>query len=173
MIKFSRGLVRIGWIAVGSEDCIFLGSWDAARAISVRSTASDGSISPGVRVGSDTVQKPLDLSISILRQCCAEAMPTSSTRESHLMGQFLTHLVIQREYHLGYVCLSSPNADTSEDSPAPHHRLVSLYAIFQKGWGAGLRPNPSQYCKLPNSPPIRGNLTGRLGNLRAMPISQR
>ena len=31
------------------------------------------------------MQKPLDLSMSILRQCCAEAMPTSRTSERHLM----------------------------------------------------------------------------------------
>jgi hypothetical protein len=38
MIKLSRGLVRIGRVAVGTEDRIFLGSRDAARAVSVRYT---------------------------------------------------------------------------------------------------------------------------------------
>src|SRR5438270_2521597 len=35
--------------------------------------ASDESISPGVRARSGTVQDPLDLSTSALRQCCADA----------------------------------------------------------------------------------------------------
>src|SRR3954466_6086559 len=35
--------------------------------------AGDESISPGVRAGSGTVQDPLDLSTSALRQCCADA----------------------------------------------------------------------------------------------------
>src|SRR4051812_19399186 len=33
----------------------------------------DESISPGVKAGSGTVQNPLDLSMSTLRQCCADA----------------------------------------------------------------------------------------------------
>ena len=40
--------------------------------------ASEASISPGVNLGSGTVQKPLDLSILIFRQCCAEAMLAAS-----------------------------------------------------------------------------------------------
>jgi hypothetical protein len=35
--------------------------------------ACAASIEPGVNLGSGTVQKPLDLSMSIFRQCCAEA----------------------------------------------------------------------------------------------------
>ena len=41
----------------------------------------------GVSAGSGTLQKPLDLSISIFLQCCcADAMLTSSTSESHFMA---------------------------------------------------------------------------------------
>jgi len=44
----------------------------------VETHASKASISPGGSLGSGTVQKPLDLSMSILRQCCAEArLPAS------------------------------------------------------------------------------------------------
>jgi hypothetical protein len=31
------------------------------------------------------VQKPLDLSMSIFLQCCAETVPTSRTKENHFM----------------------------------------------------------------------------------------
>jgi hypothetical protein len=36
-------------------------------------------------LGSATVQKPVDLSILIFRQCCAEAIPTSRTSEKYFM----------------------------------------------------------------------------------------
>src|SRR5262249_13539457 len=59
--------------------------------------ASDASISPGLRAESGTVQKPVDLSISTLRQCCAEAtavvhihiIPSECLSAYHLLG---THL---------------------------------------------------------------------------------
>ena len=38
----------------------------------------------GGQFGIGTVQEPLDLSMSIFRQCCAEAMPTSRNRERYL-----------------------------------------------------------------------------------------
>ena len=50
--------------------------------------ASAGSISPGVKVGSGTVQRPLDLSMSILRQCCADAIPTNRISERHFIVAF-------------------------------------------------------------------------------------
>jgi len=55
--------------------------------------ASEASISPGVNLGSGTVQKPLDLSMSILRQCCAEAKVAVSrnvTAISTFVGVVLT-----------------------------------------------------------------------------------
>jgi hypothetical protein len=39
----------------------------------------DASISPGVKAWSATVQKPVDLSMSMLRQCCAETQLVTNT----------------------------------------------------------------------------------------------
>ena len=61
--------------------------------------AREECIAPGVRAGSGTMQKPLDLSMSILRQCWAVAMPTSrihaipsfraSDKQGYLLSIFL------------------------------------------------------------------------------------
>src|SRR3954452_15461361 len=47
----------------------------------------DGSISPGVRAGSGTVQNPLDLSMSTLRQCCAHAKLVKSKKLKPVMSR--------------------------------------------------------------------------------------
>ena len=51
--------------------------------------ACEASIAPGVNLGSGTVQKPLDLSMLIWRQCCAEAEVTSRrTSKGNFMVSF-------------------------------------------------------------------------------------
>jgi hypothetical protein len=65
--------------------------------------ASDASIAPGVSLGLGTVQKPLDLSMSIFRPCCAEA--TATNRNITAIRTFVGFILIIwiREMFRGYV----------------------------------------------------------------------
>jgi hypothetical protein len=60
--------------------------------------ASDASIAPGVNLGSGTVQKPLDLSMSIFRQCCAEAMLVARRNVAAISRFFGDVLIIAKCY---------------------------------------------------------------------------
>src|SRR4029077_19643221 len=76
------------WIAICREDRVLFRSGHVARSLRFETHASEASISPGVNLGSGTVQKPLDLSMSILRQCCAEARLAAS-RNVTAIGTFV------------------------------------------------------------------------------------
>ena len=103
MIKFSRGLVRIGGIALGPEDRIFFGICDAARAVSVRYTCKrrvhiarrQGRVRYGAKAAGLV---DIDLA-TVLRG--SHAHEQKQRKPFH--GQFLTQLVIQREYQRRYV----------------------------------------------------------------------
>ena len=55
--------------------------------------ANAESISPGVKAGSGTVQNPLDLSMSIFRQCCADARDASRNTIAHIGGRNIALLL--------------------------------------------------------------------------------
>ena len=70
MVILACRLLCACWIAICREDRVLFRSGHTLRGRSVFEThASEASISPGINLGSGTVQKPLDLSKSILRQC--------------------------------------------------------------------------------------------------------
>ena len=88
MIELARRLFGTCRITISRQDCVFLESVTVRGRSWFDKHARDASILPGARAGSGTVQNPLDLSMSILRQCCAETIPTNSISGRYFKNAF-------------------------------------------------------------------------------------